>query len=385
MKDIKNLTRISKCKFGKFKIVNKIYKKVYTIVFNSLKFEHDVNKNKPKILKKIGDNEYSLVCKFIKNSKISKNKKIGGCKGVDSKKISDILYSDNVDANEKKFKRYVPFYWLIEPKTDTNVEVLKMSPFLNEVCQNEILKNFANHYSEYYCVYDTAWKSKRQGNICMEYSGKPLSEYAEEMSEEEVKCIIFQVLLGLCWAQHDVHLKHHDLHTENVFVQPLNTDELSINNKLITFPIMTKDSTHPLSLFKKKQEEFVSYKIPQKYKVKLADFGLSSCTNPKTRRRHERADFHLLEDDDNKKWGKFSGVLYENEGYDILCFLYGFMDDANSIGRSYIKKVINKMNELAGHKIKVSKYNRPMESCNVNPYDLLSSDLFLNWKVLNEM
>jgi serine/threonine protein kinase len=379
MKDIKNLTRISKCKFGKFKIVNKIYKKVYTIVFNSLKSENE-KENKPRILKKVGENEYSLVCKFLKNSKISKNKKIGGCKGVESKKIIDIVYSDQVDAKEKKYKRYIPFHWLVEPKTQTNVEILKMSPFLNEVCQNEILKKFANFYNDYYCVFDTAWKSRRQGNICMEYSGKPLSLFAEEMSEEEVKCVVFQVLLGLCWAQHDVHMKHHDLHTENVFLQILDLEE-NEQGKIVTFPIMTKESTNPFSLFKKHEEELLTYKIPQKYKVKIADFGLSSCTNPKTKRRHERADFHLLEDDNTKKWGKFNGTLYENEGYDILCFLYGFMDDTNSIGRAYIKTVINKINDLAGHKIKVSKYNRPMESCNVNPYDLLSSDLFLDWKV----
>lgn len=379
IKDIKSLTRISKCKFGKFKIINKIYKKVYTIVFHSLKLKKE--ENKPKILKKIGDNEYSLVCKFKKNCKISKNKKISGCKGVEHKKIMEILYSDHVDAIEKKYKKYVPFYWSLETKTTQNVEILKMSPFLNEVCQNEILKKFAYNYYNYYCVYDTSWKSKRQGNICMEYSGKPLSVYAEELGEEEVKCIIFQTLLNLCWAQHDVHLKHHDLHTENVFVEPLTELELNSLDKFVKIPIMTKESTNPHELFRKKNDEYIFFKIPQKFKVKLADFGLSSCTNPQTRRRHERADYHLLEDNDLKTWGKFEGTLYQNEGYDILCFLYGFMDDANSIGRTYIKSVINKLNQLAGHKIKVSKYNRPMETCDVNPYDLLSSDLFETWKI----
>lgn len=373
LKDVKNLTRTSKCKYGKFKILNKIYRKVYTVLFTKLNL--DIPKI-PRILKKVGDNEFSLVCRYVKNAKISKNKKSGGCKGVEFNKIADILYEDQLEP--KDYKKYTQFYWFTQPKTESCVEIVKMTPFLNEVSQNEILKKFSSHY-EYYCGFDTAWKSKRQGNICMEYSGKPLANFAEHFGEDDIKCIIFQVLLALAWGQYDVHMKHHDLHTENVFIQSIKPEDKT-EFTTVSFPVVDKETTHPLGLNKKRKIQLVEYDIPKRFTIKLADFGLSSSTNPKTKRRHERADFPLMESEGSKKWGKFDGTLYGNESYDVLCFLYGLMDDANSIGRTYIKQVLAKINDLAGRKVKVSRYNRPMETCNVNPYEILTSNLFDSWK-----
>jgi hypothetical protein len=213
----------------------------------------------------------------------------------------------------------------------------------------------------------------------MEYSGKALGDFVEHFNEKDLKCIIFQVLLALCWGQSEIHLKHHDLHTENVFIQAIKPEDKT-DFTIVHVPVMSKESTHPLALNKPKSLELILYNIPQRFIIKLADFGLSSSTNPKTKRRHIRADFPLMENDGSKKWGKFDGALYGNECYDILCFLYGLKEDVNSNSLGFVKKVIDKINQLAGKKIKVSNYNRPMEACNVNPYDLLSSELFEEWK-----
>lgn len=366
LKALQKLTYVRKCKYGKYKIIKKIDKKIFSVVFKK--------DTSIKVLKKVSDFEYGLYCNYKKGFKKT-NKARYGAKGVDKNQIKDVFYEDYDRKN------MYPFYWSIVPKTNTNVELMFSGSFINEVCVNDILKTYVKHYKDFFCGYETAWKSKRQGNIILEYGGKPLEKVLEYLNLEDLKCIVFQVLVALSWGQRQVHLKHHDLHTENVFIQLLETTSLhSAVDTEYEVPVCEKGFTHPFALLKNEPVKVLKYKIPKRYHIRLADFGFSCATNPRTQRRTTRADYDLLETG-TKKWGEFSETLYENEGYDMVYFLNSLKDEVTYQNRAWLKTVLNKINELNGKKVKVSTYCRPLDRCKVSPYDVLTSEIFNNWKV----
>lgn len=366
LKSLLKLTYIRKCKYGKYKIIKKINKKIFSVVFKKT--------NTIKVLKKVSDSENALYCYYKKGFKKT-NKSKYGSKGVQFKEIKNLFYKDI----ELKGKIY-PFFWSIMPKSSTNVEIMYCGSFINEVCTNEILKTFVKYYTDFFCGYDTAWKSKRQGNIILEYGGKPLENVIEYLNLEDLKTIVFQVLVALCWGQKQVHFKHHDLHTENVFIQLLESPLVFNAKTKYEIPVCEKDFSHPFALEKKSVITTVDFLVPKRYHIRLADFGFSCTTNPRTQRRNTRADYDLLETG-TRKWGEFSEVLYKNEGYDMIYFIASLKDEVTSKNRPWLKSVLNKINELNGSKVRVSSYCRPLDRCTVSPYDLLMSDIFEEFRV----
>lgn len=368
IKGLQKLTFIRKCKYGRYKILKKIDKKIFTILIKKT--------NKIKVLKKVSDKEFSLFCTFKKGFKRT-NKSKYGAKGVLLTDIKDVFFDDYDD------QKMVPFYWCVIPKSETNVEVMTCGSFINEVCINEILKAFVPVYADYYCQFDTAWKSKRQGNIILEYGGKSLCKVLEYLNLKDLKCIVFQVLTALAWGQKFVHLKHHDLHTENIFIQLMDTPSLDfIQPTFVEIPVLEAEDTNPIKLKVMKKCETKKFLIPQKYKIKLADFGFSCATNPKTQRRSTRADYDLMDHGSSKKkWGDFNENLYGNEGYDMLYFLDNVKDEVQQVNKPWVRSIIKRIQELNGKNVKISSYSRPLDKCKVSPYQILTSEFFDEWSL----
>lgn len=387
LKKLEQLTRIRKCSLGKYQTLKKIDKKVYSVYFKKT--------NQVKILKKVSENDYGLNCTYKKHLKKT-NKNKYGCKGEKNVNVKSLMFKEEI----KNFKNIKPFYWSMSTlKNFSKTPLCMSSAFLNECSINDILKENVSCYSSYFCKYELAWKSKRQGNILMEYGGKSLVDICRYLGLQSIQIIVFQVLLALSCAQQEVHFKHQDLHTGNIYVL------MDVENQHIPKNVYVlkakKELTHPETLLKnykktkekdqekdqeknqekkqEKEQEKILYTLPYSLPIKIADFGFSSATNPKTFRRHCRADFDMLEN--GKKWGEFNEVLHGNEGYDMLYFLSILKEDVrNKEAYLWIKSIIKKIFDLQGHKIKISTYGRPLENCKVHPHEIIESEFFKDWR-----
>jgi serine/threonine protein kinase len=371
LKILDELSRIRKCSMGKYQTLQKLEKKIYTVFFKKT--------NEVKILKKVSESEYGLFCTYKKNLKKT-NKNKYGCKGEFTKNLNVIMFKEEI----KEKKNVYSFYWSINPwEFCESIKVCKSTAFLNEVSINLILKEYVSYYSMFFCNYESAWKSKRQGNILMDYGGKCLLEVCKYLELLDLKCIVFQILVALSWSQKQIHFKHQDMHTGNIYVL-FDDDKEGETTEIQVSKNWSLEDTQPQHFVKKRNKkeniESVLFRIPKRIKVKIADFGFSSATNPKTLRRHCRADFEMLEQ--GKKWGIFDENLYGNEGYDMLYFLSILKQDVNDReSLQWIKSIITKIFELQGSKIKISSYGRPLEKCKVHPHQLIFSEFFENWNM----
>jgi hypothetical protein len=371
LKVLDELSRTRKCTLGKYQTLQKLEAKIYTVFFKKT--------NEVKILKKVSESEYGLYCTFKKHMKKT-NKNKYGCKGELKKNINSIMFKEESYKNKNVF----PFHWSFSQwKENNSIKLCSSTAFLNECSINEILKENVSFYSTFFCKYDTAWKSKRQGNILMDYGGKCLTKICKYLELADIQCIVFQVLVALAWSQKEVHFKHQDLHTGNVYIL---FDEVEGETRNVFVPkLCTKEDTLGTTLLRKKQKnnnnsiETICFHMPKRVTIKIADFGFSSATNPVTLRRHCRADLHMLEQ--GKKWGEFNEKLYGNEGYDMLYFLSILKQDVKEReSLRWIKSLITKINDIQGTKVKISSYGRPLENCNVHPYELIYSEFFESWK-----
>ena len=163
--------------------------------------------------------------------------------------------------------------------------LLESTEFLVEASVDYLIKNHVQEKIPYFLTSVDSWRSKRHGNILLRNAGFDMNSHFPFYGLLEIQAIVIQTMYAIAWAQKYIHLKHHDLHCGNVFIDGETSD--SINLK---FP------------------EGTTLVLPAKMpKILIADYGLSSATDPTTKCRVTRADFHLMEtstsddDSDNDK------------------------------------------------------------------------------------
>lgn len=123
-----------------------------------------------------------------------------------------------------------------------------------------------------------------------------------ELSNEAIASLILQALVGLATMQDACALKHHDLHSGNVFVKLIDEDTKFKGQALST-------ATH----FHYHVNGVDLYMPNYGLIAKLGDFGMSSLNM--YGRRLQRLDMDCF-NDDVQKWGAWN-ALYEGErGYD---------------------------------------------------------------------
>jgi serine/threonine protein kinase len=166
-----------------------------------------------------------------------------------------------------------------------------------------------------------AWIENAEGHILQDYGGISLMKNMADLTLDEFKSILVQILCTLAIAQETCHLKHHDVHLDNVFLHHMKDTETfnDINLKSKdSWAYTVKTSAGPKKIVVKHCGIL----------AKLGDFGLASASYKGV--RYERVDYGLL-DSTESEWGQWSGGLENQKSYDAVVFLSKFfLDDERS-------------------------------------------------------
>lgn len=146
--------------------------------------------------------------------------------------------------------------------------------------------------------------------------GEELERIVNDMTLEEMRSVMLQVLAAICIAQQRIQLKHHDLHLFNVLITP--KEEMEPSVWTVNLPCGRVDV--PLVGLH----------------ATIIDFGLSAATDPSTQKRHVRLDEELLmkkprsedsEMTDDDDWGVWGPELASDTGYDFVMFVESFVEE----------------------------------------------------------
>ena len=169
------------------------------------------------------------------------------------------------------------------------------------------------------------------------------------LEPEDVAALYFQTLFAILTYQSTLQLKHHDLHTKNVFIKTLDEHTL-FRGQLLT------NATHfHYNL------NGVNYYLPNSgLLVKIADFGLS------TGYRVERIDMDIF-NDDPLEWGHWNASLVNQRGYDtqVLFAQTPFDRDTRFQENQPLARLLQRLRKnVFGKNGKISRTEkRPMPGC----------------------
>jgi len=317
-----------------------------------LTFRHPCPLGKLKLGKVIGKGSNAIVhsCEIRKKQYLVKriNFKTTNCFMVSSEYDSQIVRNHKIN-NEIIDIPNVPcrpfsYGYKDHSKDDANKIILSTS-YIHEAMIGNLVSEIP-----FFAKTIAAYSGYRHGNIIMDYAGKPVDFFLDDMDLDDLKSVIQQVMIGLHIAQEKYKFKHHDLHIGNVFLEKID-------------PSYKFESKYKLN------EDIEIQLKTLKYKVCIGDFGFSSATNPETKVRYSRCDFHL-NTSGAKYWGKWDANLGNNTGYDILLFL-GFLLEEIVIPdhKEYVRKLYMKMKR----RTRVSKSHlRPLTMNDSKPLDVLN-------------
>jgi hypothetical protein len=179
--------------------------------------------------------------------------------------------------------------------------------------------------------------------------GVELETVVNDLTLEDMKSVMLQVLASICIAQDRIQLKHHDLHLFNVLVHANDTpqQQWSVQTKygLLHIPIAGMHAS-------------------------IIDYGLSSATDPESGKRLVRLDEDLLtkpkKDEPSDDWGVWGPKLEGDTGYDVAMFVESFVEELFRDRPLNIPKlqVVSSLQELFD--IDFTDRGRPMETCVVD-------------------
>lgn len=143
------------------------------------------------------------------------------------------------------------------------------------------------------------------GYLIQERISSTLEEIIEsdpKIGAREVAALYFQIIFTLHMLQETCQLKHHDLHTDNVFVNV-------IDDKMVWKGQKLKDATH----FSYRLDDSTVVYLPNTgYIVKIGDFGEASLDIHGRRLQRLDMDTHPK----GTGWGDYTSALKGHEGYD---------------------------------------------------------------------
>jgi len=180
--------------------------------------------------------------------------------------------------------------------------------------------------------------------------GVELETVVNDLDPEEMRSVMLQVFAAICLAQQRIQLKHHDLHLFNVLVSPVKEEDAK---------------TWEVSL------PFGTIQVPiVGFHASIIDFGLSSATDPTSKKRFARLDEELLtkpkRDEPSDDWGVWGPELDGDTGYDAAMFVESFVEELFRDRPLNIPKlqIISNLQELFD--IDFTDRGRPMETCDVD-------------------
>jgi hypothetical protein len=228
----------------------------------------------------------------------------------------DFLRKEGLAASPDLFIREMPVVYARD-------NAVGLTAFDNESIVHLLLSDLAGDYTPHITEATDALRWRNTGYLVMEriactledllfkVCGDATSELerrfkndatVERVTKEAVVSIVFQALFALAFMQDACKLKHHDLHTNNVFIKEITADTTFRGDAL-------KDAAwfhyhlHGRDFF-----------VPNcGLLAKIGDFGMASLDVHG--KRLGRTDIALF-NDNPKKWGAWSTELDGNEGYD---------------------------------------------------------------------
>jgi len=150
-----------------------------------------------------------------------------------------------------------------------------------------------------------ALECRNTGYLVMERISATLEETLESnpnLGAREMAALYFQTLITLHILQTTCRLKHHDLHTDNIFIK-------QIDNSMEWKGVKMDSATHFSYIL---HDGTILYLPNTGYIVKIGDFGMSSIDV--YGRRLQRLDIGTYTK--GTGWGEWSSQLDGNEGYD---------------------------------------------------------------------
>ena len=239
--------------------------------------------------------------------------------------------------------------WVDGPLARDGATKVKLcNEYLNEVMVGLIVSKIK---VPHFIKTQDAWIQNAKGYILQDYGGTTLIKKMLSLSFTEFKSVLLQVILAIAIGQTQAHLKHHDMHLENVFI----TELKDIEHQGV--PLKSKDSwsysTHGTTLY-----------VPQCGVLALiGDFGLASATDNGT--RYERLDMPLL-DQGEADWGQWTGQL--QEAYDVLTFLsFFYLEEESSMCQKshadWARSIYDAICKASPTPVRCSLRGRPMRNC----------------------
>jgi len=269
--------------------------------------------------------------------------------GVDGRVLDGIIdrIADARGSSKKKCA-WVDTAW-VEEST-----MIKGNEFFHEAAVSQLVKQhlsdipvFARGQFQQACLNTKAgrgWLSFQRVH------GVELETVVNDLEPEEMRSVMLQVFAAILLAQHRIELKHHDLHLFNVLVTPVQEGEAS--DWKVELPI--GHITIPIAGFH----------------ATIIDYGLSSATDPVTKKRFARLDEELLtkpkRDEPSDDWGVWGPELTGDTGYDAAMFVESFVEELFRDRPLNIPKlqIISSLQELFD--IDFTDRGRPMETCDVD-------------------
>ena len=194
---------------------------------------------------------------------------------------------------------------------DGALKIIQTNEYLNEAMVGLLITKYISSQIPHFVKTEGSWIQDSTGFILQEFGGHNMHKHMADLTLEEFKSCVVQVLAALAYAQNKIQLKHHDVHLENVFINRLKDSDVFQGQKM-----MDKSWKYTFD----KCNVFLKH---QGLLIKIADYGLSSATDPESKIRFERADYELL-DSAECEWGEWSGRLETRKLYDAVVFLSKF-------------------------------------------------------------
>lgn len=271
--------------------------------------------------------------------------------------------------------------WICEDSNrDGATKIMRLNEYLNEAMVGLILSKYLK--VPHFVKTHDAWISNATGFILQDYGGENMLKKMIDLDIKDFQSIVVQVLVTLAVAQNALHFKHHDLHLENVFINRLKEDDqivlngqnVKLNSSEVWSYTLTKglqscesctgeDKSSCGSDDTSEASKTIIYIEHRGLLARIADFGLSSITDPETCTRYERVDYGLL-DSTEAEWGQWSGTLEDQKMYDAVVFLSKFFghEESNSCSSENIEwaRILFRELKTKWPEIECSNIGRPL-------------------------
>lgn len=235
-----------------------------------------------------------------------------------------------------------------------DVDMVRANEFFHEAAISSLVKTYLADVPAFArSAYEGAALNIKGGHGYLSFrrvEGVELETVVNDLDADEMRSIMLQVFAAICVAQQRIQLKHHDLHLFNVIVSP------------------TKDGDPTVWTV---ELPFGTVQIPiVGFHATIIDYGLSSATDPVSKKRIARLDEELLtkpkRDEPSDDWGVWGPELEGDTGYDAAMFVESFVEELFRDRPLNIPKlqIISSLQNLFD--IDFTDRGRPTETCDVD-------------------